>query len=147
DIAAGLVFRSVGYRGVAIAGLPFDEGSGTVPNRGGRVIDAGTGAPMAGLYVAGWIKRGPAGVSGTNKPDAAETVACMLEDAAQGRVREPAHPDAEAVETLVRQRQPGYVSYADWQRLDEVEVTRGRALGRPRVKLTRVKEMLAALGR
>ncbi len=146
-LPVGLVFRSVGYRGVALPGVPFHESWAVVLNEKGRVVDPETRQPVLGEYTAGWIKRGPTGVIGTNKPDAAETVACMLEDAAQGRVREPAHPDAEAVEALVRQRQPGYVSYADWKRLDEAEVTRGRALGRPRVKFTRVKEMLAALGR
>ena len=88
------------------------------------------------------------GVPGTaRRPDAAETVAGMLEDAAAGRALEPVHPEASAAEALVRQRQPDWISYADWRRLDEVEVARGRAQGRPRVKLTSVEEMLALLGR
>jgi ferredoxin--NADP+ reductase len=97
--------------------------------------------------VAGWIKRGPTGVIGTNKPDAAETVACMLEDLGRGRVLAPSEPDSGAALALVRQRQPQYVSWPDWQRLDALEVARGRASGRPRAKFTRVEEMLAALGR
>jgi ferredoxin--NADP+ reductase len=99
-----------------------------------------------GEYAAGWIKRGPTGVIGTNKPDAAETVAGMIEDLAQGRILAPSAPTAEAAEQMVREHQTQYVSYADWRMLDELEVARGRP-GRPRVKFTRVKEMLAALGR
>ncbi len=100
-----------------------------------------------GEYAAGWIKRGPTGVIGTNKPDAVETVLSMLEDLAQEMVLAPAHPEAAAAEVLVRQRQPNYVSYADWRQLDALEVARGRTAGRPRSKFTRVEEMLAALGR
>lgn len=149
----GLVFRSVGYRGVPLAGLPFDERRGIVPNRAGRVLDPGTSAgagadavtPLVGLYVAGWIKRGPTGVIGTNKPDAAETVAAMLDDAARGRALEPGEPDGAVLEAFVRRRQPAVVSYADWLMLERVEQERGAAAGRPRVKLTSVGDMLAAL--
>ena len=144
DIPAGLVFRSVGYRGVAIAGLPFDERAGTVPNRGGRVLDPATGAPLAGVYVAGWIKRGPSGVIGTNKPDAGETVGAMLEDLA-------ARPGGRAalaaeVRERVRVRQRECVEWADWLRLQAMEAERGRAQGRPRVKCVSAEEMRAALG-
>ena len=109
--------------------------------------DLDTREPRPGEYCAGWIKRGPSGVIGTNKPDAAETVTAMIEDLEAGRLLAPAEPEPEAVETLVRQRQPQWFSYADWRRLDELEVARGRSLGRPRVKFIRVEEMLAALGR
>jgi ferredoxin--NADP+ reductase len=144
DIPAGLVFRSVGYRGVAIAGLPFDERGGTVPNRGGRVVDPGTGAPLAGLYVAGWIKRGPSGVIGTNKPDAAATADAMLADlAARGGGR--AVPAAQ-VRERVRALQRECVDWADWLRLQASEVERGREQGRPRVKCVSMEEMRAALG-
>ena len=147
ELAVGLVFRSVGYRGVPLPGVPFNEKWGVILNEKGRVLDPDTKQPVVGEYAAGWIKRGPSGVIGTNKPDAAETVECMLEDLAQGAVRAPAHPAAAAAEALVRQRRPGYVSYADWLTLNELEVARGRALGRPRLKFTRVEEMLGALGR
>ena len=147
ELAVGLVFRSVGYRGVPLPGVPFNEKWGVILNEKGRVLDPDTKQPVVGEYTAGWIKRGPSGVIGTNKPDAAETVECMLEDLAQGAVRAPAHPAAAAAEALVRQRRPGYVSYADWLTLNELEVARGRALGRPRLKFTRVEEMLGALGR
>ena len=147
ELAVGLVFRSVGYRGVPLPGVPFNEKWGVILNEKGRVLDPDTKQPVVGEYTAGWIKRGPSGVIGTNKPDAAETVECMLEDLAQGAVRAPAQPAAAAAEALVRQRRPGYVSYADWRQLNELEVARGRALGRPRLKFTRVEEMLGALGR
>ena len=147
ELAAGLVFRSVGYRGVPLPGVPFNESWGVILNEKGRVLDADTKQPVTGEYTAGWIKRGPSGVIGTNKPDAAETVLCMFEDLGQGAVLRPAHATAAAAEAMVRQRQPGFLSYADWLRLNELEVARGKAAGRPRVKFTRVEEMLAALGR
>jgi ferredoxin--NADP+ reductase len=146
-LPVGLVFRSVGYRGVPLPGVPFHEGWGVILNEKGRVVDPERRQPVLGEYAAGWIKRGPTGVIGTNKPDAAETVAAMLEDAAHGRVLRPAHPEPAAAEALVRARQPLVVSYADWRRLDEVETAGGQRQGRPRVKLTSVDDMLAALGR
>ncbi len=147
ELPVGLVFRSVGYRGVPLPGVPFNESWGVILNDKGRVLDPDTKQPIVGEYAAGWIKRGPTGVIGTNKPDAAETVECMFEDLARGAVLEPTRPEAAAAEALVRQRQPNYVSYTDWLKLNEIEVARGRAQGRPRVKLTSVEEMLAALGR
>ena len=147
NLPVGLVFRSVGYRGVPLPGVPFNESWGVILNEKGRVLDSDTKQPIVGEYAAGWIKRGPTGVIGTNKPDAAETVECMFEDLAAGSVLEPAHPEAVAAAALVRQRQPSYFSYADWQKLDAIEVERGRAQNRPRVKFTRIEEMLTALGR
>jgi len=147
DLAVGLVFRSVGYRGVPLVGVPFNESWGVILNNRGRVLDPDTKRPIVGEYTAGWIKRGPTGVIGTNKPDAAETVECMFEDLALGAVLEPTRPEASAAEALVRQRQPNFVSYPDWLKLDALEVERGRAQGRPRVKFTRIEAMLAALGR
>jgi ferredoxin--NADP+ reductase len=103
---------------------------------------------VLGEYTAGWIKRGPSGVIGTNKPDAAETAECMLEDVAAGKFLTPAHPELEAAITqLVQQKKPTYVSYEDWLRLDELETAAGAAQGRPRVKFTEVDKMLAALGK
>ena len=147
ELPVGLVFRSVGYKGVPLPGVPFNESWGVILNDKGRVLDLDSRRPVVGEYCTGWIKRGPTGVIGTNKPDAAETVTCMIEDWAQAALLSPSRPDATAAETLIRQRQPNYVSYADWLRLNELEVAGGRAGGRPRVKFTRVEEMLAALGR
>jgi len=147
NLPAGLVFRSVGYRGVPVPGVPFNDSWGVILNDKGRVLDPDTKQPIVGEYTAGWIKRGPTGVIGTNKPDAAETVECMFEDLTRGAVLEPTRPEAAAAETLVRQRQPNFFSYADWLKLDAIEVSRGRAQGRPRVKLTRLDEILSALGR
>ena len=145
QMAAGLVFRSVGYRGVALPDVPFDARTGLIPNAKGRVLDPASSGPLAGHYATGWIKRGPTGVIGNNKADSVETVNLLLEDGAAGALPEPAMPDAAALEALVRERQPGVVSFADWKRLDAIEVERGQPLGRPRVKLTSVEEMLAAL--
>jgi ferredoxin/flavodoxin---NADP+ reductase len=110
------------------------------------VLDPNSKQPLLGEYTAGWIKRGPTGVIGTNKPDAAETATAMLEDAAAGQMLAPAEPDAAAAERLVSQRQPHYVDYADWLRLNDLEIARGRSRGSPRLKFTRVDEILAALG-
>jgi ferredoxin--NADP+ reductase len=145
-IPAGLVFRSVGYQGVALPGLPFDAGRGVIPNERGRILD-GSGQPMRGLYVGGWIKRGPVGVIGTNKTDASETVRSMLEDLERGLLLQPIEPELEGPERRLQARDVRCVSYADWQRLDAQEVERGRPCGRPRVKFSRYEEFDAALGR
>jgi ferredoxin--NADP+ reductase len=141
----GLVFRSIGYKGVPLQGVPFHDSWGVIPNDGGRVLDPTTKEPITGQYTAGWIKRGPTGVIGTNKPDAAETVENMLSDAREGRVLEPAHADAAAAMAFVCGCQPCIVSYSDWKTLDEMEVSEGKAQGRPRIKFTRIEDMLAAL--
>ncbi|MBI2403546.1 MAG: FAD-dependent oxidoreductase [Gemmatimonadetes bacterium] len=145
ELPVGLVLRSVGYHGIPLPGLPFDAQRGVVPNQHGRVVDGATRQPVAGLYVAGWIKRGPTGVIGTNKPDALETVEAMLEDVAAGRVHQPAEPDAASCDAEVRRGQPAVVSYADWVKLDRLERERGKPAGRPRVKYTTVDEALAAI--
>ena len=147
DLEVGLVFRSVGYRGVSLPDLPFDERKGVIPNDKGRVIDQESKRQVPGVYVTGWIKRGPSGVIGTNKPDAVETVSSMVADVEQGMHWQPDQPDARAVEALVLSRQPLAVTYADWRSLDALECSNGQACGRPRVKFPSVEEMLAALGR
>jgi ferredoxin--NADP+ reductase len=146
DLPVGMVFRSVGYRGVPLPDVPFNERWGVILNQKGRVLDPTTQQPLAGEYTAGWIKRGPSGVIGTNKPDAVETVECMLEDVAAGKTLSPAHPDSASLEQFVRERQPNYVSFEDWLKLDAVELTKGQQQGRPRVKFTSIEDMLAALG-
>jgi ferredoxin/flavodoxin---NADP+ reductase len=132
-IPCGIVFRSVGYRGVALPGLPFDEDAHTIPNEGGRV--------EPGLYAAGWIKRGPSGVIGTNKKDAAETIQLLLEDARAGRL--PARGDG-SLEELLEERGVDAVLYAGWEAIDRAEKAAGEPHGRPRVKLTAWDELLAA---
>ena len=143
-IDVGLVFRAVGYRGVPLPGVPFNDDWGVILNVAGRVVDAETHEPVVGHYTAGWIKRGPSGVIGTNKPDAAETVEVMVADMYEGRVLRPSHPGAEAVEAMIRQKQPDYFSYEDWAQLDKLEIERGKAVGRPRLKFTRVEDMMEA---
>jgi ferredoxin--NADP+ reductase len=143
-LEAGLVFRSIGYRGVPIDGVPFDEWKGKVPNEEGRIVDPHEQRAIPGEYTVGWIKRGPSGVIGTNKRDAQETVDHLLEDLAEGRLPEPTDPDPAAVETLIAERQPDYVSFAGWHAIDAAEVAAGEPFGRPRVKFTSVEEMLAA---
>ena len=142
---AGLVFRSIGYRGVPLPGVPFHDSWGVIPNAGGRVLDADSREPLVGQYTAGWIKRGPTGVIGTNKPDAAETVEAMLADAREGKVLSPANATAAAAEALVQSHNVRIVTYDDWRRLDALELSHGKEQGRPRVKFTRVDDMLAAL--
>ena len=136
----GLVFRSVGYRGIGIPGVPFDERSGTIPNADGRVLDE-SGAPIPGLYCAGWIKRGPTGVIGTNKKDATETVERLLEDAREGRL--PAR-EGGTIDELLADRDAEVVMYAGWEAIDALERSRGEPHGRPRVKLCSWDELLAA---
>ncbi len=147
ELDCGLVFRSVGYRGVPLPGVPFNDRWGVILNEKGRVIDPETKQPRLGEYCSGWIKRGPSGVIGTNKPDSIETVVEMLEDLTGGLVNQPAHPEVPAAEALVRERQPQVFTYADWQKLDQLEVAKGQAQGRPRVKFTSVAEMWRALGK
>ncbi len=145
ELPVELVFRSVGYKGVPLAGVPFDERRGVIPNDHGRVLEAAGGAPVRGLYATGWIKRGPTGVIGTNKADSIETAKLMLADAAQGLSLEPTSPAPQAFETFARGRQPRLVTFEDWLALDRIEIERGAPLSRPRVKFTTVEDMLAAL--
>ncbi len=147
ELSLGLVFRSVGYRGTPLPGVPFDERRGVIPNGKGRVIDPESQQPVVGEYCSGWIKRGATGVIGTNKPDSIETVTCMLEDLAHGAILRPSAPEVSKTAHLVRERQPNYFSFDDWLRLDAIEVKYGRAQNRPREKFTRVEDMLAALER
>jgi ferredoxin--NADP+ reductase len=132
-IACGIVFRSVGYHGVSLPGVPFDEASGTIPNEGGRV--------RHGLYAAGWIKRGPSGVIGTNKKDATETVELLLEDARAGVL--PARGEG-TLEALLAERGVEAVLYAGWEAIDRTERAAGEPQGRPRIKLCSWDALLAA---
>jgi len=157
-ISAQMAFRAIGYRGIPLPGVPFNERSGVIPSESGRVLDPETSTPLPGEYVVGWIKRGPSGVIGTNKKDAQETVNAILADlstpgetngasAGQQHTRHvPGSPDPAAVEALLRARQPALVTYEGWEAIDRHERTLGEQTGRPRVKLTRIEEMLRIAG-
>jgi ferredoxin--NADP+ reductase len=139
-LECGLVFRSVGYRGVGLPDVPFDERRGTIHNEGGRIV----GEERA--YCAGWIKRGPTGIIGTNKKDATETVELLLEDVAAGRITHRPEATIDALERLLEQRGVRAVLYPGWTSIDELERTAGEPLGRPRVKLRTWEELLEAAG-
>ncbi|HVC07486.1 MAG TPA: FAD-dependent oxidoreductase [Solirubrobacterales bacterium] len=146
ELACGLVLRSVGYTGVPIEGVPFDHARGLILNDGGRVLDSHDAGHRVGHYTAGWIKRGPSGVIGTNKKDALETVRHLLVDVESQTLLTPASPEPAAVEDLLAARGIRYVSFEDWQAIDQAEVGRGEPHGRPRVKFVRVEEMLEQAG-
>ena len=147
ELPVDMVFRSVGYRGLPLQDVPFDERRGVIANSQGRVLQNGGQEPLTGVYASGWIKRGPTGVIGTNKSDALETVKCMVADAADGNVLNPSGAAVEAAANLLRERQPEFFSYADWLALNKVEVSKGKDIGAPRVKFTRIAEMLEARDR
>ena len=140
EIGCGLVLRSIGYRGRPLEGVPWDDRRGLIRNEGGRVCDE-DGRHRQGEYVVGWIKRGPSGVIGTNKKDAADTVARIVEDAE--RLRAP-QADADDCLRWLAACAPDAVSWAGWQAIDEAERTAGEPHGRPRVKLVRLAELLEA---
>ena len=145
-VPAGLVFRSVGYKGIAVPGVPFDPRAGVIPNAEGRVLVApGASERLHGVYAVGWIKRGPSGVIGTNKPDSVETADRLLEDLASGAITPKVRGSRTAVDQMLQARGVRVVSFADWQALDALEQAAGKPRGAPREKFTRVAEMLAAI--
>jgi ferredoxin--NADP+ reductase len=129
EIACGLLLRSVGYRGVAVPGLPFEDARGVLPNESGRVVRPGSRELVNGVYTAGWVKRGPSGVIGTNKHCAQETVTALLEDWERGSLRATL-PDHDIIDLV-----PGHLDLAGWKAIDDHERAAGRAASRPRVKL------------
>lgn len=140
-IDAGLVLTSIGYHGTPIADLPFDDAAGVVPNEGGRVIDPATGERVPGAYVSGWIKRGTNGFIGSNKSDSLKTIQTLAADYNADLLTEPiAGP--RAVARMVHAQQPDVIDAAGWKAIDRAEVARGEAQDRPRVKFTRVPDML-----
>jgi ferredoxin--NADP+ reductase len=138
-----LVFRSIGYTGVPLPGIMFDKRAGVIPNKDGRVYDQAADAIVPNQYAVGWIKRGPSGIIGTNKPDSQATVESMLADVPTLTALDPALSTRESVEALLKVRKPTYTTFADWQVIDAYEVAAGQALGRPRLKLSDVDQMLA----
>lgn len=131
-----MVLRSVGYRGVALPGVPFDEKRGVIPNAEGRVEG------RTGEYTSGWIKRGPSGVIGTNRKDATDTVAHLIRDAGAGELPAAAQASRADVDALLQQRGVDVYTFADWQALDTHEQAQGQAQGRPRAKVVHRHEML-----
>jgi ferredoxin--NADP+ reductase len=141
QIECGLVLRSIGYRGRPLPEVPFDERRGLIRNDGGRVT-GDDGEPVPGEYAVGWIKRGPSGVIGTNKKDAADTVARLVEDRDRGALNAPADPDPDGIAAFLDQRVPGLVTWEGWGAIDSHERSLGEPLGRPRVKVVRVPQMV-----
>jgi ferredoxin--NADP+ reductase len=144
-LSAGMVLRSVGYRGVPIPGVPFDADAGKIPNASGRVLDA-SGQVLPGEYVVGWAKRGPTGLIGVNRADSTATVGLMFEDLAAGKVT-GASGGGSTLEALLDERKVHYVTFDEWKRLDEHEVDRGTEAKKLREKITRIEEMLQVLGK
>ena len=139
----GILFRSIGYRGVPIAGAPFDERKAIIPNIKGKVTD-NNGAIIPQLYAAGWIKRGPTGIIGTNRADSVETVESLLQDVAALDTSSP-KAGMDGLLPLLRQRHIRYVTYSEWKKIDQHEIERGKIAGKPREKYTNIKEMLSVL--
>ena len=140
-IACGLVIRSIGYRGSPLAGIPFDERKGLISNLGGRVLNH-DGEHEVGEYVVGWVKRGPSGVIGTNKKDATDTVARILEDREAGKLNTPSDADPDTCEKFIAEQCPELVTWEGWRAIDTHETGLGEPQGRPRVKLVRTGEMV-----
>jgi ferredoxin--NADP+ reductase len=144
-IPAGMILRSVGYKGAPLPGVPYDTRKGTIPNELGRVLDPASDRILRGEYVVGWAKRGPTGVIGTNKPDAIESVNSMFEDLQKGKLQECENPDPQAIVALLQERGVRYITADEWRAIDAYEVGAGKPQGKPRVKLVAADEMLGVL--
>ena len=142
-IDTDLILRSTGYQGSPIADVPFDAAAGTVPNDRGRVIDD-TGQPVPGVYVTGWIKRGPRGVIGTNRSCAEQTVARLWEDFDAG-ILAPEVRERDEIDDRLTTRSVSPVGWKDWAAIDEAERERGVQMSRPRVKFVDIADMLAVV--
>jgi ferredoxin--NADP+ reductase len=143
ELESGILLRSIGYRGVPIVGVPFNDSWGTIPNEKGRVTD-NEGKIVPKLYTAGWIKRGPSGIIGTNRACSVETVNCLLEDIANledGSKKE----GADAILSILSDKKARHISYADWQKINAKEIERGEPKGKPREKYTYIDEMLSVI--
>ena len=141
-LECGLLFRSIGYRGVPIEGVPFHDSWGVFPNQSGRVTDGPDAAVVPGVYTTGWIKRGPSGIIGTNRACAVETVGSLMEDL---ETLSQTAKSADALAELLGQRGVRAISFEEWQRIDAEEMRLGEPKGKPREKFTRREEMLAVL--
>ena len=141
-LECGLLFRSIGYRGVPVEGVPFHESWGVFPNQEGRITDGPDGAVVSGLYTAGWIKRGPSGIIGTNRACAAQTVGSLMGDLA---TLSADRPGTGALVEKLQERGVRSIDFPEWQKVDAEEVRRGEPEGKPREKFTRREEMLQVL--
>ena len=139
DLDTGILFRSIGYRGVEMPGVPFHDSWGVFPNEGGRITE--NDAVVPGMYTAGWIKRGPSGIIGTNRACAVETVNALVEDVAKLDAGEK--PGRQKVYEILDSRGVKYINYDQWKTIDQVEIERGEPKGKPREKITSVNEMIS----
>ena len=136
-----MVFRSIGYYGIPLPGIPFNENWGIIPNKQGRITDLKGKKTLTGLYATGWIKRGPTGVIGTNKKDSSETVSLMIDDIKNNKTFHPENPSVEKIESFIKDRNPEYIDYEDWLKIDQEEIVRGEKKGKPRVKFTKIDDI------
>lgn len=141
ELESGILFRSIGYRGVPIEGVPFHESWGTIPNEKGRVTDDDDNV-VSQFYTAGWIKRGPSGIIGTNRACSVETVGCLLQDLTKLDDGSKKSGTA-AIYTILDSKNIRHVSYDDWKKIDAKEIERGEPKGKPREKYTYIDEMLS----
>ena len=141
-----MVFRSIGYMGEAIPGLPFDDRRGTLPNDQGQLLDGVGGKLLNQEYTAGWIKRGPSGVIGTNKQDATETVSRLKKNWQTSPTPQPKLVQHDLLD-LLKEKKSQFVSFEDWKKLDKFEIEQGRQNGKSRHKICEVQEMLDLIRR
>ncbi len=143
ELETGILFRSIGYRGVPIVGVPFHESWGTIPNENGRITD-NDGNIVPNLYTAGWIKRGPSGIIGTNRACSVETVQCLLEDVE--KLDDGTNKSgAENIYSILDAKNIRHINFSDWKKIDAKEIETGDPKGKPREKFTQIDEMLSIL--
>jgi len=148
DVACNVAFRSIGYKSHALPGIPFDHGKGIVPNRAGKVIEnKGSDNVVKGLYVCGWLKRGPTGVILSNIVDAQETVSCIMEDLLGGKLiasstSASSAGGAEGLASLLGSKGVNYVTFEQYKKIERYELSKGKEMGKIREKLTDIGEML-----
>ncbi len=142
ELETGILFRSIGYRGVEMPGVPFHESWGVFPNQDGRITDNDVVVPQ--MYTAGWIKRGPSGIIGTNRACAVSTVNALIEDVPTLDSSD-SKSGREKVYSILDSRDVKYINYQQWKTIDQAEVERGEAKGKPREKITSVAEMLSLI--
>ena len=142
-----MVFRSIGYQGIPLPGIPFNENRGIIPNKKGRVTDQEGNKILTGLYATGWIKRGPTGVIGTNKKDSGETVSLMIKDIHNNKTFQPESLGADKIEALIKEKNSEYINYEDWLKINREEIKRGEKQGKPRVKFTKIEDIKELLNK